>query len=444
VSVRSPEEYEQLHNEFEGMATLSMSEYCDVLEDFLDISRRRVANRTALYHLQLSMFTQLVEREAMIRRAKQMIRDIEARSPSGVKQGESEIADLQKGIFLNRLHANAIRAIGDGIAWRALGYDRAVTRVMSERETKQNLLSEGTEAELSEFSRCFYEGRQFPILNALTNCLAIGDLTVIGEDGSTEIIEVKTSNAKSRRKIRQKQSMREVVTLLSLGCGATEDKQVSIHLLPITPETGLPILRELLAESEIKGWAARRVSNCLYVEVFDLRNVGSFENIALQVEATRKGACADWNERQEFVIEMRSVDVLSFTPNCAPFSVFPFPSRTCIDLLVGAKIITTYLNEDAVVREFEYLGWEVTRPDRSGVHEIRDQKELAKALEHQMTIRKGPFFVNVPPGDIARLQFECLRVKSLSQGYEAFYRQGPTGTQGYSLSIYEGESSIWS
>src|SRR5947208_11156108 len=144
------------------------------------------------------------------------------------------------------MYANAIRGIGDGIAWRAFGYDRAAMRVLGERETKQHLSSEGTVHELREWSYHFDAGSGIAILNALTNCLAIADVTVVHDDGSIEIVEVKSSKTKSSRKVRQKQAMREVVTLLGEGAGQNEGRDVAIEILPVAPETYLNKVEELL------------------------------------------------------------------------------------------------------------------------------------------------------------------------------------------------------
>ena len=75
---------------------------------------------------------------------------------------------------------------------------------MSAHATKQQIFSEGLMSELLEWSTQFDQSEGVAILNSLTNCLAIGDVTVVRSDGSAEVVEVKSSNTKSRRKIRQR------------------------------------------------------------------------------------------------------------------------------------------------------------------------------------------------------------------------------------------------
>jgi hypothetical protein len=201
-----------------------------------------------------------------------------------------------------------------------LGYDSAVTRLMSERETKQHVTSEGTVQELREWSLHFERGTGIAILNALTNCLAVGDVTVVRDDGSVEIIEVKSSKTKSSRTIRQKQKMSEVVTLLDTGAGQNEKRDVRIEIIPVTPETGLDQIEQVLDAAGENGWAWRKVSNCLYVEAFDFRKVND-ETIEKAEEAKDK-VVGKWDQYGDFVVDMHSLDCLAFSPNCAPFSVF--------------------------------------------------------------------------------------------------------------------------
>jgi hypothetical protein len=419
------------------MANLASSEYPDILEDFLDISRRRRNNRTALAKLQIHMLEEIIFQEAAVKHYRAKLRELEEDKSPGVDDAarREERDFCKRELFFYRVYANAIRGIGDGIAWRSLGYDRAVVRLMSERATKQTIVSEGTVQELREWSVHFDSGTGLAILNALTNCLAIGDITVVRDDGSVEIVEVKSSSAKSGRKVRQKQKMKEVVTLLSTGSGQADDKEVTLQTLPITPETGLPILRDLLQAASKSGWSSRKVSNCLYLEAFDFRELKTFEEIRQDLERAKMEAIAEWEERGDFVLDMNSMENLAFGPNCAPFSIFPFDSRTCIELLIGSKCYVSHLNIDAVAREFQFRGWNIEKTSEDLFREGNKDAVL--------TISKGGFHANVPPADLMRLQLETVRAKTIIESYDVMYKQGPTGEEGFQLSLYAGESEIW-
>jgi hypothetical protein len=132
---------------------------------------------------------------------------------------------------------------------------------------------------------------------------------------------------------------------------------------------------------------------------------------------------------------MTSLDLLSFVPNCAPFSIFPFPSRVCVDLMTGAKSYDVYLNLSAVRREFEYRGWSIVK--------TFEEQMATENPDAVLVIKKGGFEVHIPPGELVRIWMELLQVAVLIKQCEARYLRGPSQQAGYSYAVYEGEPTIW-
>jgi hypothetical protein len=426
-----------METEATAMMRLATSDFPDILEDFLEISRKRRSNWTALARLQTHMLEELLVQEGAVKHYRTRLKKLEdSLGLATVVEPDvtGEIEFVKQQLFFYRMYANAVRAIGDGIAWRTLGYDRAVTRLMSERETKQVLTSEGLIQELREWSSQFERGTGLAILNALTNCLAIGDVTVVRPDDSVEIIEVKSSNAKSGRKVRQKQKMSEVVTLLGRGEGQTENREVQIEILDVTPETGLDQIEELLHTASLKGVAAKRISNCLYAEAFDCHKIDDPKSLYAPLAKIRDTVVGEWERHDDLVIDLSTLDALAFTPNCAPFAVYPFSSRMCVDLLVGSKFYVTYLNHNAVGREFENRGWIVEQT----TEQLTQQGNKDAVLK----VAKGRFHVLIPHADFMRLQMEALRVKTLIEAYEIKFKQKGRGEE-YLLGVFSGESEVW-
>jgi hypothetical protein len=430
-----------------GMSRLASSDFPDILEDFLSISRKRQQNPTALARLQIHMLEELLIQEATIKQYREHLAELESPTVSGnTEERQQEIKFAKGQRFFHRAYANAIRAIGDGIAWRAFGYDRAAMRLLGERETKQHLSSEGTVEELREWSRHFDTGSGIAILNALTNCLAIADVTVVRHDGSIEIVEVKSSKTKSSRKVRQKQAMNEVVTLLGTGVGQNEGRDVAIEILRITPETYLDRVEELLQTAGENGWAARRISDWLYVEAFDFRKFTAADEVKRLTGDVRKVATGEWERRGDYIQDMNSLDVIGYSPNSAPFSVFPFRARTCIDLLIGAKFYVSFLNVNAVEREFTRKGWTLEKDFKTRMKDfetLMEEKSKQSMLDSMIDVRKGPFHCTVTPADFMRMQIETLRPKTLIDAVEAKYRQGPSNDTGYVLALYQDEYKLW-
>ena len=244
---------------------------------------------------------------------------------------------------------------------------------------------------------------------------------------------MKAGHTTSSRTVRQKQKMRDVVTFLSSGSGVMEDKFVEVERLDIVPENGLSELGELLKESGIKGWASKRISNCLYVECVDFRKVES-ENLGPLLEEKETKDTADWKERGDTVVSMNSLDLVSYAPNCAPFSIFPFGSEICVDLMVGAKCYVASFNVTAVEREFQYRGWDIEKTFK--------EQMAAENEDAMLVVRKGGYEVHLPPGELMRSWMELMRVAVVIKHCEVGFRKGPT-KEGYSYTVYGGEPAIW-
>jgi hypothetical protein len=234
---------------------LSSPDYLDILEDYLTVTRKRQNNRMAMAKVQLHLVEELLIAQKAIKHYRQKLLELKAQAGSAQPTDEkvkADISSVERELFFHRAHANCFRAIGDGIAWRALKNDRAVLRALSGNAVKQQILDQGTINELHQWSSTFDTGQGLAILNALTNWLAIGDITVIKNSGEVEIVEVKSGSADSMTK--QKQRMRAVTALLKTGKGTLEGKEVEIIRLNIAVENDLPSLFGLLEEAGRSGW----------------------------------------------------------------------------------------------------------------------------------------------------------------------------------------------
>jgi len=425
-----------------GLTALFSSEMPEVLEDYLQISRKRRNNRLALARLQAHLVDELISVEAAVghyRDKKKQLEQVESKGQHDSQQDitKEDLNFVRRELFVWRAIGNVIRSIADGVAWRALDFDRAVLRALCQNRGSQQITSPGTVDELREWSRQFDHSGGIAILNSLTNLLTYGDITVVRNDGSVEVIEVKRSKTKSSRIVRQKQRTRELVTFLSTGRGTLEGKTVEVHTLDIVPENGLDVLHRLLKQTDSPpGYAATRLSNSAYIECIDFRV--AVKDWGGNLAAQRDSLIFDWRDRKDDVQLNKSLSVLAFSPNLAPFSVFPFDPAVCIDVLTGAKAYSVFLNVTAVGREFEHRGWQiVTNPS--------EVFEAGKLDEDFMTVRREGFRVTLPPAAFMRMQMELLRPQVLIQQCELI--RGAGRPQAYdsefNLPVYEHEAQIW-
>ena len=257
-----------------AFVTLSSDEYADIFEDFLTITRKRRDNRLAMAKVQLHLIEELLIAQSAAKQYREKLDTVKAEMDelqAADEQLRNTFETLDRELFLHRAHANCIRAIGDGIAWRALNYDRAALRALSGKAAKQQILEQGTINELHQWSYAFDTGQGLAIFNALTNSLAIGDVTLAKNDHSVEIIEVKSSDTGSSRVSRQKQKMTEVTDLLKNGKGTLEGQEISIVKLAASPQNDLGALFALLEEAGRTGFSGKRINEWCYLEAFDFR-----------------------------------------------------------------------------------------------------------------------------------------------------------------------------
>lgn len=148
-----------------------------VLEDYLDISRRRSLSVLPLFKLQLHMLQDLVIAEKAIgsykRKLKEMsgepllteedtgpdteVEDESAAESTPSREGESvphgaEIRAIKRELYFLRSEVRSLRDIADGIAWRLFDYDRAVLHELARRPAGRHINSEGLLAELYTFA----------------------------------------------------------------------------------------------------------------------------------------------------------------------------------------------------------------------------------------------------------------------------------------------------
>jgi hypothetical protein len=191
--------------------------------------------------------------------------------------------------------------------------------------------------------------------------------------------------------------------------------------------------------------ASAKISNCLYVEAFDFRRIAeapSTEELQRRVDAARDAVVGEWERRGDFVNDLSSLDFIAFSPNCAPFSIFPFAARTCVDLLIGATYYMAYLNLNAVGREFENRGWKVDQVVQHLKGESDREIVMRELQQGFMRVSKGSLHIDLAVPDFTRMQIEALREKTLIETCDATYRLGPRAG-GFSQTVFRGEPAIW-
>jgi hypothetical protein len=127
------------------------------------------------------------------------IRELVAQTPTPVEaiRGQQDLLDPFDRIARVQVALAAhIRAIADGLVWKALRYDRAAITILGDGTRVDRLADDGKglQAELDQLGALWDQEHAFTIHNDLATILRHGDLTTIRPDeASVEIREVKAT-----------------------------------------------------------------------------------------------------------------------------------------------------------------------------------------------------------------------------------------------------------
>ena len=111
--------------------------------------------------------------------------------PPGADPGDPETWRIEDLVYDRICHQ--LRSVGDGLAWRASGYDRRYVIALSSNAATGTMAgNSGLPRELGAAAGMRAAG-SFGLLHDLTNCLRIGDITEFRPDGSKLLYEIKSS-----------------------------------------------------------------------------------------------------------------------------------------------------------------------------------------------------------------------------------------------------------
>lgn len=412
-----------------------------ILEDHLHITLLRRNSPLPLFKVQLAMLTDLVTSEQAISQYKKAKTERQGTLDNNLASGseDEELRWIDREIHFHQAICRAIRDIADGIAWRLFDYDRTTLTIIANRPSSKHINPTGIESELLEFAHVFESKEGIAILNDLTNCLKLADVTIRKDEGTFELVEVKTGHKSSGRITRQKQDLRRTVGLINTG--KTDDERMDISQLDVTPQTYLRNIVSVIQEAEKNGAGIQIIGGYLLVECTDFEKASEkeFEKIKLILDRGKERR-AKWVRDGDIVIDLLSQDKYMDVKNYAPFSVYPLSERIRVRLMIGSLFLVSYLNVSAVLRYIQERGWKLMKSPEEHADEHRasesvDQMWLA-------TVRKGPLTVAIPFQLFGRIGFEFLKPKSLIDIFEAKLAAGPTDIA-MNMCNLSGEPEIW-
>lgn len=404
-----------------------------MLEDFVSMSIRRQCRPLPMFKLQGQILMDLVDAENSVAEYKKKLIELEQDNAS-----QEDIQFVQSELYKYRRLRYALRDIGDGIAWRLLESDRCALSQMAIRARKPHINKGGLEQELIELGDVINRTNEVAVLNDLTNILKKGDVTAKLADGSFEFVEVKSSNTKSSRLVRQKQDLEETISFLNDGEKKEGTELIRISILQVTPRSYLRNFERLLVRAETECLITEKIGEHLLLHLTDF--LAARDEIDPSISfGERDAIIGQWQANSDMVLEFNTIDRYTHVQNFAPYSIFPIAHRLRVKLMTGALLVGTSLNASAVLRYLNRRGWAVVK----GPEEFAKDFELDELTEVPFAaLKKGPLTVHLPLPILGRLAHEYLSIVTLGDIFDAILKIGPTSADGIFPGL-SGEALQW-
>lgn len=328
----------------------------------------------------------------------------------------------------NKYLSKAIREVADGIAWRALGYDRFTFKVMTTGRSSGATFGKeaGRRAEFQKATNAALNGKQV-LINDLTNCLRIGDLTMIPEKGRIALAEIKAKDLIMAHSIGKKieknraldtQEYRLLQAQIALESRRFVIKDDGVDIVALTPVAHdfLPTANAILKKASKTGLDARMVAPYLRIDAVDLSVLH-----ALDIEDVKRLINENKPPKMEAIIAYSNYDRLVVSASgevlrsAPPLTVYPFPAMVIAKLITGEIYLTGTVYVQPLVEEFAKHGWEfivdekaieryVPREESDYVNDFSGRALFpsvdAESLTNMMYIRNPKTYFMCPVGDM--------------------------------------------
>ena len=316
----------------------------------------------------------------------------------------------------------AYKQIMDGIAWRFLNFDRASLRQISEHH-QTGYLSPGFIQEAVKAEYIVNDSDLFVILNDLTNFLRFGDLTIVSKD-KIYFDEVKT---KGQAKKDQKDQLNFLLDSLNKKRFSIGNDKADFLLVPGKPQNFLPAVEMVIkkAKSNKVGISSDRLSPYLWVSCLYTQKILSVEKDFEKIKPLLPKNPFSAEEQGGFIPTSNLFMFSEFTPNFAPYTIFPFQEELIADLVFGKCILTSHISQKHLSKSIIGKGWNVVFPTREEIASAYDSiikpediKRVVWDPQYHIKFTNGNFMTSLPREVVFRINSEFLSVKSIISSIE--------------------------
>ena len=405
-------------------------EQASTISEWIDDARKNRANPIGLLTLQAKLASEILGQQNNRKEFKKILTRNDL--------GSVERRDYEKAVAKATRVVRIVKDIANGIAWRALDYDRPLLRQLSMKPQTGALERSSFEIELEEAARASLSTGRIAILADLTDFLRFGDYVLVG-DTELEIREVKggRGSRRSGRASRQRQTMARKVSVVNRGYGDAADGTLARMVTHGTAASNAHHVARLLEESRSIGTATAAIGDSLNVQVLRLKRM-----IELQASIELETALTDPNHLKYNTLRFFHRQAL----NLVPLSIYPYQVEDRADVLVGGAVIVSDLDVDGLMNKMRARGFAVDFPSESL---LESQAGLlpGEIARHELDapvriMRKGhPALLSVSLAVFSRVVAEFLDEESFLAHLEQTLDSADEPTLLYSQ--YENEHELW-
>lgn len=386
-------------------------------------------NKMFMSAVQMNMIKALSDLQVKATKTKREIKETKS---------EKDKSFVEKKLFIFREWIRIFQTIADGIAWRNLKFNRPLIRLMSENNSIGHISEEEVNIYASHLNKLPY----FVIINDLTRCLRISDLTQILPNGKVFLYEIKRSGSlikdtsyifdemKKHNRFFSRQELKQWVVQSAVTNNKIEvpvykdgkiknslkaeiincDNEIKNHFIKI---------KKLIKEANIRRYSQGEVEEGYFIKVLAIDKINELKeeeidkNFKYQKDTFNKYA-PDWIKKGENrIINITNYKCFKqekgqYTRNVLPYSVLPFSSKDCVRLMMGQIYIEVNINLDILKIKFEQAGWKIEEPKifakkkyeaKDKLREIEDIEKYEEddSLYHlSREFENGKYFSSLP------------------------------------------------
>lgn len=198
-----------------------------------------------------------------------------------------EVNEINKIVRILKYFRWIYRYIGDGVAWRAYGYDREIIRALCDKQPVPVFSnSQGIEKELNFFSGIRRLGPEWlPIMHDITNCLRTADFSIFRSNSLYKIIELKirksdkkkkSNQIKDKRELRQAKRLKNISTFLETGdLGILREELIGGKSItaPVQEKYNFELISKVIKTAKKKGYGIEEAEYGLIYFAWNIKNV---------------------------------------------------------------------------------------------------------------------------------------------------------------------------